>query len=100
MREQYKKAMASERAPEEAMLEVSRYLNASLVKVFAEPLKRSWYNLFLSLDSDRTGKVTYDELAGFVRKRMKLTQQELADAKLLSVCASLPLVARTRAPSP
>ena len=37
------------------IMEMSRVLNETLVRVFADPQRRSWYNLFTYLDKDRTG---------------------------------------------
>ena len=53
-----------------AVVEMSRLLNATLAKVFADPQKRSWYNLFIFMDSDKTGMIQYEELLQLIRQDM------------------------------
>ena len=70
-------------------METSRLLNRTLSHVFADPQKRSWYNLFLHLDSDRTGMITYKELYKCVRSELRLSKRELPSDRLLRVWAAL-----------
>ena len=71
------------------LLEISQLLNRALVKVFADPIKRSWFNLFCVMNYDRSGKVTYVELAKFLRKNIHISLEDLPEAKLLSVWMAL-----------
>ena len=43
-------------ASQPEIMEMSRVLNSTLARVFADPQRRSWYNLFTYLDKDRTGE--------------------------------------------
>ena len=72
------------------LLEISQLLNRALVKVFADPIKRSWFNLFCVMNYDRSGKVTYVELAKFLRKNIHISLEDLPEAKLLSVWIANP----------
>ena len=83
------KAKGHAKASEEAVLEMSRFLNRMMSRVFADPSKRSWFNLFCAMDDDRTGRITYNELHAYVRKRLELSADELPDDKLLAVWAAL-----------
>lgn len=83
------KAMCHAKASEEGLLEMSRFLNKMMSRVFADPSKRSWFNLFCAMDEDRTGRIMYSELHAYVRKRLELSVDELSDAKLLAVWAAL-----------
>ena len=60
------------------------------MQVFADPIKRSWFNLFCVMNYDRSGKVTYVELAKFLRKNIHISLEDLPEAKLLSVWMATP----------
>lgn len=77
------------KASEEEVLWMSQFLNKMMVRVFASPTERSWFNLFCRMDDDRTGRITYNELHEYVRRKLELAEYELPDEKLLSVWAAL-----------
>ena len=56
---------------------MSRLLNKRLASVFADPQKRSWYNLFIHMDSDKTGMIQYEELLQLVRQDMGITPKQV-----------------------
>ena len=76
---------AAELAGEEAVTELSRLLNATLVKLFADPQKRSWYNLFMHMDTQRTGMIKYAELLHLIRHEMRIPKAQCPAALLQSV---------------
>ena len=72
-----------EPASEEEQAELSRRLNAQMRAMEGDPLKRSWYKLFKSMDVDQSGQVTYSELEYMVRgELMQLGEMDLPEAKL------------------
>ena len=66
------------------------FTTAIYLQVFADPTKRSWFNLFCVMNYDRSGKVTYVELAKFLRKNIHISHEDLPEAKLLSVWMANP----------
>ena len=51
--------------------------------------KRSWFQLFNHMDGDGTGRITYSEFEGGVRKELQFRPKELPDGALASVWAAL-----------
>lgn len=69
----------------EAVVELSRLLNRTLAKVFADPQKRSWYNLFIHMDSDKTGMIQYEELLQLIRNDMRVPPKQCPTELIQSV---------------
>lgn len=67
----------------------SKILNEKLAAVFADPSKRNWYSLFLHLDQDRTGMITYTELHKFIRAELRMPPSALPNDRLMRVWSAL-----------
>lgn len=67
----------AEPASGDEVVQLSGILNKKMALVFADPQKRSWYNLFLHLDTDRTGLIQYAELVEFIRNELRVPPTEV-----------------------
>ena len=62
---------------------LSLCLNRRLATVFPGGTG-NWFKLYVHVDLDRSGKITFDEFRAMVRKGLRLTQAELPEAKVAS----------------
>ena len=44
--------------------------------------KGSWYKLYVQVDTDRSGKIAFDEFERVARRSFELSHEELPSAKL------------------
>lgn len=76
-------------ASREEIFDASKILNEKLAAVFADPSKRNWYSLFLHLDKDRSGIITYRELHKFIRSELRMPASALPNDRLMRVWSAL-----------
>ena len=70
-------------ASAEQLQELSALLNGMLDSPSA------WFQMFMHIDDDASGKITYEEFAGMVREELKLGKSKLPEEKLESCWAAL-----------
>ena len=68
-------------ASEKEVNALSVVLNRRLATVFPGN-SGSWFKLYVHVDQDRSGKITFDEFRAVARKGLRLTQAELPEAKV------------------
>ena len=68
-------------ASEQDVNALSIVLNRRLATVFPGG-SGSWFKLYVHVDQDRSGKITFDEFREMARKGLRLTQAELPAAKV------------------
>ena len=81
----------SQVASPDAVVTLAETLNRRLAEM-QDPnarSKRSWFQLFNHMDGDGTGRITYSEFEGGVRKELQFRPKELPDGALASVWAAL-----------
>ena len=77
-------------ASAEAVLAVSEVLNRRLAEMSSHSRsKRSWFQLFNHMDADGTGRITYSEFEGAVRRDMQISAKEITTHALTAVWAAL-----------
>ena len=72
--------------------ELSEQFNTQIAFIEADPAKRSWYKLFKFMDSDGSGRVTYEEVREMVRSEaggLRLGEDKLPEARLQSLWRAL-----------
>jgi len=83
-----KTVVLGEAASPEEMVELSKKFNDAMRKVNPDD-PRLWYKMFMHVDDDGSGKITYYEFAGLVREELKLTKAKMPEAKLKAAWAAL-----------
>ena len=81
----------SQVAPPDAVVALAETLNRRLAEM-QDPnsrSKRSWFQLFNHMDGDGTGRITYSEFEGVVRKELQFSPKELPSGALATVWAAL-----------
>ena len=72
--------------------ELSEQFNTQIAFIELDPAKRSWYKLFKFMDSDGSGRVTYEEVRDMVRNEaggLRLGEDKLPEARLQSLWRAL-----------
>eukprot|EP00964_Phaeocystis_antarctica_P078233 scaffold48652_cov62-Phaeocystis_antarctica.AAC.1 len=72
--------------------ELSEQFNTQIAFLETDPAKRSWFKLFKFMDSDGSGRVTYEEVRDMVRSEeggLRLGEDKLPDARLQSLWRAL-----------
>ena len=72
--------------------ELSEQFNTQIAFIELDPAKRSWYKLFKFMDSDGSGRVTYEEVREMVRSEaggLRLGEDKLPEARLQSLWRAL-----------
>jgi len=83
--EGFAKAMAAVPvASEEELVALAEQLTTKMAKLFPGT-DRSWMKLYKWMDDDKSGRISFDELKGAVRRRLQLGETELSEARLISV---------------
>ena len=77
------------RATEYDIIELSAILNQAHGEIIPPHETRSWFKLFRHIDEDRSGLISWDEFIHMVRKVLKLSPQQMADARLKAVWEAL-----------
>lgn len=78
------------RAATDAEVEqVATLLNQRMVDLFLDPSARSWYKLFVHMDDDCSGKISYGELEDMIRNELKVSSGKLAEETLKGVWKAL-----------
>ena len=81
-------AMAHVRAADShACKIVAALFHSKLLKIFTQ--NPSWYKLFHQMDSDGSGRITFDEMATMVRRELEIPMEKLSEASLKGVWAAL-----------
>ncbi len=68
-----------EPAYEHEVIELAQLFNRQMKFFETEP---SWFKLFVWMDCDRSGSITYDELSRMVREQLKLSKRRLPEESL------------------
>jgi len=76
-------------ATAEVVLQVSTILNHRMVDIFLDPQARSWYKLFVHMDDDCSGKITFHEFEDMIRNELKVSTSKLSAEQLRSVWHAL-----------
>lgn len=79
-----KRLVDVEKAGEDEVVGLAELLTTQMAKLFPGT-DRSWIKLFKIIDEDQSGRISFEELKGMVRKTMQLTEVELPEARLESV---------------
>ena len=75
-----------ERASEEEVASLSLIFHEKAAKIFINP---TWIKLFTWMDTDRSGRISYEELEGMVRTHLGLKKAQLTDKYLQSLWVAL-----------
>jgi len=86
-----RRVIDAEPASAEAMTELSKQFNAQLSDptVFPGGADVGWFKLFLLVDTDGSGMITWAEFETMVREKLKLSTSKIPDAELESMWAAL-----------
>ena len=77
-------------ANETEQREISVKFNARLDYIVpGKGATRTWLTLFKAVDIDGSGCITYDELHGMVRQKLKLTKPDLPDIQIMALWVAL-----------
>jgi len=76
-------------ATEKELQQIATLFHRQMQQVIEDPQARGWYKLFVHLDRDGSGNITYWELEAFVRKELKLTEVKLSETLLQAVWRAL-----------
>ena len=79
-------------ASAEEVGQLSEQFNAQIAFLELDPAKRSWYKLFKFMDSDGSGRVTYEEVRDMVRSEaggLRLGEDKLPEVRLQSLWRAL-----------
>ena len=63
---------------------MSRRLNEKL-KMYPDKHLRDWHKMFVHMDDDKSGRITYREFLGMARQELKLLKKDAPDVKLQGV---------------
>ena len=75
-------------APEEQInspIGLSKLLNKKLTTVFENPADRNAYTLFMLMDDDNSGRISYLELESMIRHQMDLSPEHLPESAIKKV---------------
>mmetsp|Transcript_41625 Transcript_41625/g.77552 ORF Transcript_41625/g.77552 Transcript_41625/m.77552 type:complete len:455 (-) Transcript_41625:35-1399(-) len=72
-------------ATEEEAQQVAVVLNQRMCEVIQDPQARSWYKLFVHMDDDLSGKISYHELEDMIRHELKMNSMRLSDEQLQAI---------------
>jgi len=75
-------------ATEEEVKQCAEMLNRRMVQVF-DPGQRHWYNFFVHMDDDSSGKVSYDEFVGMIRDELRIPSGKMSDEAIDAVWHAL-----------
>ena len=80
-----------EPASAEALVELSKLMNAKLQDpaIFPDPQARDWFKLFVHMDDDRSGKITYREFSELCREELKMKKAAVPDLQLQGIWNAL-----------
>ena len=76
-------------ASAEALAALATRFHQVLAELVEDPSKRSWIKLFKHMDNERTGRITYSEVAAMVREQLQFSPKELPSGALRAVWAAL-----------
>lgn len=79
-----------ERAGEEEVVALAEQLTTQMAKIFPGT-DRSWMKLYKFMDDDQSGRISYAELKGMVRRRLMLSEVELPEARLDAIWKAIDL---------
>jgi len=69
--------------------QVALLLNQRMVDLFLDPQARTWYKLFIHMDDDCSGKVSFDELEDMIRNELNVSRARIPDEQLRSIWHAL-----------
>lgn len=76
-------------ANEAEVEQVAAMLNRRMEEVILDPRGRSWYKMFVRLDFDGSGKITFGELQDMVRNELRMSSRQFSDELLLAIWRAL-----------
>ena len=72
-------------APSHEMLSIAAQLAARLLRKDLGREDNSWYKVFKAVDTDKSGRIDFDEFRAMIRDHLRLSQTERSDYSLFSV---------------
>jgi len=76
-------------ATEQELQQMAALFHRRMQQVIEDPQARGWYKMFVHLDRDGSGNITYWELEDFVRNELKLTDTKLSEDLLQAMWRAL-----------
>jgi Ca2+-binding EF-hand superfamily protein len=67
----------------------SLMLNKRMIDLFLDPGARSWYKLFVHMDDDGSGKITFREFEELTRDKLKVSTSKVSDEQIRSIWVAL-----------
>lgn len=68
---------------------VALMLQRRMDEIIPDPQARGWYKMFLHLDDDCTGKITYSELEDMVRNELHFSTRDFPEKRLEAIWRAL-----------
>jgi Ca2+-binding EF-hand superfamily protein len=75
-------------ASQEEVRALSLQVNIRMLGVML-PHEREWYLLFKAVDTDKSGRISFEEFESMIRGQLKMSREKLADARLQALWKSL-----------
>merc|ERR1712232_88482 len=69
--------------------QIALLLNQRMVDIIPDPQARSWYKLFIHMDDDLSGKITFHELEDMIRNELRVSKDKLTNEQLKALWLAL-----------